>query len=79
MPASNVTCLSCRSNKVYVVSTAQTCDEETVRRRACRACGFRWYTIQQPETPLPENNFVWQGSHGKPRWIKILRSDQQFH
>lgn len=35
-----------------------------IRRRHCRSCDHRWYTIQQPEAEISQYDLVWP--RGKP-------------
>ena len=44
-------CPKCGSFDVRVVTTKKTVDGpfETVRRRYCKSCDYRWYTAQEPE------------------------------
>jgi transcriptional regulator NrdR family protein len=44
-------CPKCNSFNVQVVTTKKTVEGpfETVRRRNCRSCDYRWYTAQEPE------------------------------
>tara|TARA_Y100001973_G_C5204384_1_gene340375 strand:- start:980 stop:1240 length:261 start_codon:yes stop_codon:yes gene_type:complete len=39
-------CPYCNSYSTRVVTTRRTPDAITVRRRACKKCGFRFYTTQ---------------------------------
>ena len=47
-------CPVCRSSDVKVISVAREPDSQIIRRRACLEtdCGYRWYTLQQPEQVL---------------------------
>ena len=44
-------CPKCGSFNVQVITTKKTVEGpfETVRRRYCRSCEYRWYTAQEPE------------------------------
>lgn len=64
-------CPKCGSYRVHVVTTKKTVDGpyETVRRRHCNSCDFRWYTAQAPEVNIgPYLN--WVGDQ-----VKISESD----
>jgi len=47
-------CPKCGSFRVHVVTTKKTVDGpyETVRRRHCNSCDYRWYTAQEPEVNI---------------------------
>lgn len=48
-----VPCPKCRSNSTGVVSTFSVKNSHNVvRRRHCKDCKHRWYTLQYPEHPL---------------------------
>ena len=47
-------CPVCRSSDLKVISVARQPDNQIIRRRACLEpdCGYRFYTLQAPETVL---------------------------
>ena len=54
-------CPKCGSFRVHVVTTKKTVDGpyETVRRRHCNSCDYRWYTAQEAEVNIgPYLNWV---------------------
>lgn len=55
-------CPKCGSHNVHVVTTKKTVEGpfETVRRRNCRSCDYRWYTAQEPEVFIGAY-LQWQG------------------
>ena len=52
MPAVQIPCPNCESRMSFVVSTGNG-EEGIVRRRKCNSCGYRWYTFQEHEIPIP--------------------------
>ncbi|MFZ9095527.1 MAG: hypothetical protein ACO22O_12365 [bacterium] len=44
-------CPNCLSTELSVTSTFKVaeCKGQVVRRRRCKACDHKWYTLQQPE------------------------------
>lgn len=54
-------CPKCGAAKarLRVVLTARSGADEVVRRRHCRACDHRWYTLQPPETLLQGKAITW--------------------
>lgn len=64
MGSRHVQCPKCESIRTFVVSVSYTDMGQTVRRRACRACLHRWYTLQYPETPIDAYQIKWRhGTH----------------
>ena len=53
-------CAECKSHNIVVVCTFRTVGM-IVRRRHCRSCSRRWYTMQMPEIDLPNYAVRWQG------------------
>ena len=45
-------CPECNGRFLRVVATTYTAEWDVVRRRCCRACDHRWYTIQPAERPV---------------------------
>lgn len=39
-----------KANKVCTITTRTDLDNNIIRRRACKECGYRWYTV---EVPIP--------------------------
>jgi transcriptional regulator NrdR family protein len=56
-----IPCPQCGGNATYVVCTYHTETEQLVRRRHCKFCDHRWYTIQSPEKPLSQYLIKWKG------------------
>ena len=46
---------------VRVVLTTRTRKGESVRRRHCKCCEHRWYTVQEPEVVLQDRELRWAG------------------
>lgn len=46
-------CPACRHEITVVIQTCEQDDGLLVRRRKCAACGYRWFTAQEPEFVLP--------------------------
>lgn len=67
-------CPKCGSRNSHVVSTVQTPDTDIVRRRHCRACDHRWYTVQQAEQWLDPVRIRWipNGSGHYRNGIKLV-------
>lgn len=59
MPAVQIPCPTCGCKRTYVVLTNQDKEGRIVRRRHCRVCGDRWYTLQQPEAEISQYDLVW--------------------
>jgi transcriptional regulator NrdR family protein len=59
--AVQIPCPKCSGKSTYVVCTYHTETEQLVRRRRCRFCDHRWYTIQGPEQPLSQYSIKWKG------------------
>ena len=55
-------CPKCRSGLTPVIVTKQTEHGETIRRRGCKECGHKWFTLQEPEYLLPVGSVKWSGS-----------------
>ena len=43
------------SSKIY--NTFYTSNEEIVRQRLCKHCGFKWFTYQEPEMTLLASDY----------------------
>jgi transcriptional regulator NrdR family protein len=56
-----IPCPQCSGKATYVVCTFHTEAEQLVRRRRCRFCDHRWYTVQNPEQLLSKCNIKWTG------------------
>ena len=56
-------CPSCDSpsHQTRVVLTTRTQEDQVVRRRHCKACDHRWYTIQGKEQLLDGVAINWSG------------------
>lgn len=67
--AVQIPCPQCGGKATYVVCTFHTDDEKLVRRRHCRFCDHRWYTIQGPEQPLSKYSIKWKG---KSRIVSLI-------
>ena len=54
-------CPKCTSPRTKVVCTRKEVKNEgkIIRRRECRNCKYRWYSIQYPEVFLPEHRIKW--------------------
>jgi transcriptional regulator NrdR family protein len=67
-------CPECGSRNSVVVSTVNTADTEIVRRRRCRACDHRWYTVQQAEQFLHPDRIRWMpnGARSYRNGIKLV-------
>jgi len=55
-----ISCPQCGGKNTYVVCTYHTERHELIRRRHCRFCDHRWYTIQDPEQPLSKYRIKWK-------------------
>jgi transcriptional regulator NrdR family protein len=55
-----IPCVKCSGKNTHVVCTYQTAAGQIVRRRHCRFCDHRWYTIQDPEQPLSKYRIKWK-------------------
>ena len=60
MGAGQVNCPECNSPRVYVVMTKDTQEGSLLRRRHCRACDHRWYTVQQQEQVICGSQIEWK-------------------
>jgi len=67
MPALQIACPSCGCRRTHVVSTSQDDSGQIVRRRHCRVCEHRWYTLQQPEVEISAYQLVWAKSKARAR------------
>lgn len=45
--------------------------DEIVRRRRCKDCGHRWYTIQERERLLESYRIAWHSKSGNKRIIRL--------
>ena len=52
-------CPECNGRVTLVVSTHWQKGGEVVRRRACKACDHRWYSVQAPEVVVSNYDLVW--------------------
>lgn len=64
MPAVQISCPVCGYRRTHVVMSNQDDVGRIIRRRHCRSCDHRWYTIQQPEAEISQYDLVWP--RGKP-------------
>jgi transcriptional regulator NrdR family protein len=62
-------CPQCGEQTVYVTCTYPAQDEQLVRRRHCKSCDHKWYTLQAPEQPLSPYRIEW--THGT-RNVRLL-------
>ena len=55
-------CPKCTSPRTKVVCTRKELKDEgkIIRRRQCRNCKYRWYSIQYPEVFLLEDKVKWR-------------------
>lgn len=53
-------CPSCRSNDNRVQVSNYKLADQVVRRRACNACNYRWYTV---ESRVPDYVIGWSSPH----------------
>lgn len=51
--------LNCQSSTVKVVETRTMPDGTRMRRRRCRQCGHKWYTVQPPEQEIEGWRLIW--------------------
>ena len=63
-------CPECDGRVTWVVMTHWQSDGRVVRRRACKACDHRWYSVQGPEEQISKFRLCWR--KGKA----ILRQDK---
>ena len=55
-------CPECRSRRIHVVVTRPSTDNcHILRRRHCRTCDHRWYTLQDSERIVTGADFTWVG------------------
>lgn len=59
MPAVHTPCPECSSRLSFVQMTNQDADGRIVRRRVCRACGHKWYTLQWAEEVISPYQLRW--------------------
>ena len=57
-------CPKCREQVTQVVRSGAEDGGQTVRRRVCPACGYRWFTLQEPEYIVPADHVSWSGNNG---------------
>ena len=59
-------CPVCLSSDLRVISTHRQPDDQIIRRRVCLEpdCGYRWWTLQQPEQVLDPSEFRHTKSFG---------------
>jgi len=62
-------CPKCSNVRTRVVLTKRAKDGITIRRRNCRECDHRWYSIQYPEVPVKENEVKWIGTGSKAKFV----------
>jgi transcriptional regulator NrdR family protein len=56
-------CPECNGRVTLVVSTHWQAAGEVVRRRVCKACDHRWYSVQSAEVEVSGEQLAW--SKGK--------------
>ena len=69
MNQTNCPCPKCGQLRTRVVLTKRAKDGITIRRRHCRECDHRWYSIQYPEVPVKENEVKWIGTGSKAKFV----------
>ena len=69
MNQTNCPCPKCSSVRTRVVLTKRAKDGITIRRRHCRECDHRWYSIQYPEVPVKENEVKWIRTGSKAQFL----------
>jgi transcriptional regulator NrdR family protein len=52
-------CPECDGRVTVVVATHWQRDGKVVRRRACKACDHRWYSVQDPEVLICQYQLAW--------------------
>jgi len=62
-------CPKCSGVRTRVVLTKRAKDGITIRRRHCRECDHRWYSIQYPEVPVEENEVKWIKTGSKAQFV----------
>ena len=75
MRKGSMPCPQCGSEETGVVSTFRVFEtRETVRRRKCANCDYRWYTVQEPEEPIESYRLIFHRPYDKNVQLKeILR------
>lgn len=69
-----VPCPKCKSGETGVISTYPVAtSQDVVRRRVCRDCDHRWYTIQHPEKALQMYQLVFERQFQKNVCVKEVR------
>ena len=48
---------------VKVVSTKESTDNRLVRRKLCRICKYRWYTVQDPESFIHSHRITYRSKY----------------
>lgn len=72
-------CPSCGSRRIYVVSVTDTDTRDRLRRRHCRACDHRWWTLQPRERLIPAEIIAWPDRNATPRRPpRIIPSEEDF-
>jgi transcriptional regulator NrdR family protein len=54
-------CPSCDHSNLKVVATKYAGTGEIIRRRWCKDCGHRWYTVQRPEQIVANWQISYEG------------------
>lgn len=74
-------CPSCASQLTRVVSVTTTADGDRLRRRYCRLCDHRWYSLQPPERVIDPAAIIWpngwQGGDRPP--VRIVPTEEEFN
>ena len=52
-------CPKCRSGNTKVIITRSSTNGLLVRRRSCRDCGHRFWTLQEPEWLIKSSDLTW--------------------
>lgn len=72
-------CPECASQRVRVILTRPTRDYlHILRRRHCQSCDHRWYTLQDSERPIADDDFKWVGRSGNGTGDFVLRKAALF-
>lgn len=53
-------CPECNHWVSHVVDTSVQPDDQVIRRRVCRRCNHRWFTIQLPEVALKREQVLYR-------------------
>lgn len=64
-------CPACQSQLGRVVLTREVEKGVVVRRRHCKACENRWYTLQPAEVVIDQSALAWSG-HGAEGKLRLL-------